>query len=129
VVVTGRTTDTGLTLAPMIHEFGWDLDDWDRMAAGTVAGHILECGAQASGGNFTDWDAVPDMADIGFPIVEAHRTARSWSPSTRHRRTRDSCDRLRAAPLRDRGPEGLHHPGLHRGLHLDPAGASEGRTA
>jgi hypothetical protein len=72
VVVTGRTTDTGLTLAPMIHEFGWDREDWDRMASGTVAGHILECGAQASGGNFTDWYNVPDMADIGFPIVEAH---------------------------------------------------------
>lgn len=71
VVITGRTTDTGLTLAPMIHEFGWAADDWDKMAAGTVAGHILECGAQASGGNFTDWDTVPDMADIGFPIVEA----------------------------------------------------------
>ena len=72
VVVTGRTTDTGLTLAPMIHEFGWDLNDWDLMAAGTIAGHILECGAQASGGNFTDWQDVPDIADIGFPIVEAH---------------------------------------------------------
>ena len=71
VVVTGRTTDTGLTLAPMIHEFGWDREDWDRMAAGTVAGHILECGAQSSGGNFTDWDRVPDLADVGFPIVEA----------------------------------------------------------
>src|SRR5690606_24970461 len=71
VVITGRTTDTGLTLAPMIHEFGWDPQDWDRMAAGTVAGHILECGAQSSGGNFTDWQTVPDMARIGFPIVEA----------------------------------------------------------
>jgi hypothetical protein len=71
VVITGRTTDTGLTLAPMIWEFGWDRDDWDKMAAGTVAGHILECGAQSSGGNFTDWDTVPDMARIGFPIVEA----------------------------------------------------------
>ena len=71
VVVTGRTTDTGLTLAPMIHEFGWSIDDWDKMAAGTVAGHILECGAQSSGGNFTDWDTVPNMAEIGFPIVEA----------------------------------------------------------
>src|SRR5690606_30029350 len=65
VVVTGRTTDTGLTLAPMIHEFGWAEDDWDRMAAGTVAGHILECGAQSSGGNFTDWETVPNMAEIG----------------------------------------------------------------
>ncbi|MEM6784805.1 MAG: acyclic terpene utilization AtuA family protein, partial [Bacteroidota bacterium] len=71
VVVTGRTTDTGLTLAPMIDRFGWAMDDWDKMAAGTVAGHILECGAQASGGNFTDWQTVPDLYDVGFPIVEA----------------------------------------------------------
>ena len=70
VVVTGRTTDTGLTLAPLIHTFGWDWADWDKMAAGTVAGHILECGAQSSGGNFTDWRDVPDMASIGFPIAE-----------------------------------------------------------
>jgi hypothetical protein len=73
VVITGRTTDTGLTLAPMIHEFGWKQDDWDRLAAGTVAGHILECGGQASGGNFSaDWKSVPDLAHIGFPIAEAH---------------------------------------------------------
>jgi len=72
IVITGRTTDTGLTLAPMIYEFGWDEDDWDKMAAGTVAGHILECGAQSSGGNFlADWRSVPDMAHIGFPIAEA----------------------------------------------------------
>ncbi len=70
VVVTGRTTDTGLTLAPLVHRFGWAWDDWDRVAAGTVAGHILECGAQSSGGNFTDWQTVPDMARIGFPIAE-----------------------------------------------------------
>ncbi len=70
VVVTGRTTDTGLTLAPLVHRFGWDWADWDKMAAGTVAGHILECGAQSSGGNFTDWRDVPDMARIGFPIAE-----------------------------------------------------------
>jgi hypothetical protein len=72
IVVTGRTTDTGLTLAPMIHEFGWQKDDWDKLAAGTVAGHILECGGQASGGNFSaDWRSVPDLARIGFPIAEA----------------------------------------------------------
>src|SRR4029079_16390062 len=51
VVVTGRATDTGLTLAPLMHEFGWQPHDWDKMAAGTIAGHIIECGAQASGGN------------------------------------------------------------------------------
>jgi hypothetical protein len=72
IVVTGRTTDTGLTLAPMIFEFGWGAEDWDRLAAGTVAGHILECGAQASGGNFLgDWRSVPDLAHVGFPIAEA----------------------------------------------------------
>ncbi len=73
IVITGRTTDTGLTLAPMIHEFGWEFTDFDRLAAGTVAGHILECGAQSSGGNFSAaWKDVPRMADIGFPIAEAY---------------------------------------------------------
>lgn len=73
IVITGRVTDTGLTLGPMIHEFGWDWNDWDKMAAGTVAGHIIECGGQASGGNFLgDWESVPDLARIGFPIVEAY---------------------------------------------------------
>jgi hypothetical protein len=71
IVITGRTTDTGLTLAPMIHEFAWRNDDWDKLAAGTVAGHILECGAQSSGGNFLgDWRSVPDLAHVGFPIAE-----------------------------------------------------------
>ncbi|HWP81281.1 MAG TPA: acyclic terpene utilization AtuA family protein [Bacteroidota bacterium] len=73
IVITGRTTDTGITLAPMIFEFGWKHDDWDKLAAGTIAGHILECGGQSSGGNFSaDWRAVPDMAHIGFPIAEAY---------------------------------------------------------
>ncbi|MFM8437978.1 MAG: acyclic terpene utilization AtuA family protein, partial [Candidatus Kapaibacterium sp.] len=73
IVITGRVTDTGLTLAPMIHEFGWSMNDWDLLAAGTVAGHINECGAQASGGNFLgDWKSLPDMANIGFPIIEAY---------------------------------------------------------
>ncbi len=72
IVVAGRSTDTALTLAPMIHAFGWREDDWDRLAAGTVAGHIVECGAQCTGGNCSlDWESVPDMANIGFPIVEA----------------------------------------------------------
>jgi hypothetical protein len=73
VVITGRVTDTGLTLAPMIHAFGWRPDDWDRLAAGTVAGHIIECGAQASGGNcLVNWERIPDLANIGYPIVDAH---------------------------------------------------------
>ena len=72
VVITGRATDTGLTLAPLIHEFGWAADDWDRLSAGTIAGHIIECGAQCSGGNCQyEWQSVPDLTDVGFPIVEA----------------------------------------------------------
>ena len=72
IVITGRVTDTGLTLAPLIQSFDWRPDAWDRMAAGTVAGHIIECGAQASGGNrLLDWQRVPDLADVGYPIVEA----------------------------------------------------------
>jgi hypothetical protein len=72
VIITGRVTDTGLTLAPMIYEFGWKADDFDKMAVGTIGGHIIECGAQVSGGNFTDWEKVEDFTDIGFPIIEAH---------------------------------------------------------
>jgi hypothetical protein len=72
VIVGGRLTDTGLTLAPLIHEFGWSFDDWDKISAGTIAGHIIECGAQSSGGNCQyEWRSIPDMANIGFPIVEA----------------------------------------------------------
>jgi hypothetical protein len=73
IVITGRVTDTGLTLGPLVHEFGWSHDDWDRMAAGTVAGHILECGAQSSGGNLLrDWRKVRRLEDVGFPIAEVH---------------------------------------------------------
>src|SRR6185369_12295044 len=72
IIVGGRLTDTGLTLAPLMHEFGWKFDDWDLVSAGTIAGHIIECGAQASGGNCQyDWKNIPDLGNVGFPIVEA----------------------------------------------------------
>jgi Acyclic terpene utilisation family protein AtuA len=71
VVVTGRSTDTALTMAPLRHEFGWAADAYDQLAAGIVAGHIIECGAQCSGGNcLYEWRAIPDLADVGYPIVE-----------------------------------------------------------
>lgn len=70
IVVTGRTTDAALVLGPLVHELGWAWDDWDRLAAGTAVGHILECGAQATGGNFTDWLRIPSMLDVGYPIAE-----------------------------------------------------------
>ncbi|MDQ6634615.1 MAG: DUF1446 domain-containing protein [Gemmatimonadota bacterium] len=72
VVVTGRSTDTALTMAPLRHEFGWGATDWDKLAAGIIAGHIIECGAQCSGGNcLYDWRNIPDLANVGYPIVEA----------------------------------------------------------
>jgi hypothetical protein len=71
VVITGRVADAAVTLAPMIFEFGWAADDWDRLAAGTVAGHIIECGTQCTGGNFTDWRTVESFDDMGYPLVEA----------------------------------------------------------
>jgi hypothetical protein len=73
LVIAGRTTDTALTYAPMIHEFGWSWNDWNKLAVGVVAGHILECGGQASGGNCSwNWKEIPDLAHIGFPIAEAY---------------------------------------------------------
>ena len=72
VVIAGRSTDTALTLAPMVHRFGWKPDEYDKLAAGTIAGHIIECGAQSSGGNCqVEWQSIPDMANVGYPIVEA----------------------------------------------------------
>jgi len=71
IVITGRSTDTALTMAPLRYEFRWADDDWDRLAAGIIAGHIIECGAQCSGGNcLYDWQNIPDLANVGYPIVE-----------------------------------------------------------
>jgi hypothetical protein len=72
VVITGRSTDTALTMAPLRHEFKWGATDWNRLAAGIIAGHIIECGAQCSGGNcLFDWQSIPDLANVGYPIAEA----------------------------------------------------------
>jgi hypothetical protein len=72
VVITGRSTDTALTMAPIRFEYGWKDTDYDLLAAGIIAGHILECGAQCSGGNcLYDWRNIPDLANVGYPIAEA----------------------------------------------------------
>ncbi|MEO6709166.1 MAG: acyclic terpene utilization AtuA family protein [Planctomycetota bacterium] len=70
IVITGRGTDPGLVLGPMIHEFGWKPTDYDLLAAGTIAGHIVECGVQCTGGNLTDWRSVSNLALAGYPIIE-----------------------------------------------------------
>ncbi|HEY3439685.1 MAG TPA: acyclic terpene utilization AtuA family protein [Paludibaculum sp.] len=72
IVITGRCADASLAVGPMIHEFGWAKDDWDLLAAGTAGGHAIECGAQVTGGNCQkDWESIPDLAGIGYPILEA----------------------------------------------------------
>jgi len=70
IVVTGRSVDSSVVLGPLLYEFGWSDTDYDLLSAGTLAGHVVECGPQCTGGNFTDWDTVPGWEDMGFPIVE-----------------------------------------------------------
>jgi hypothetical protein len=72
VVITGRCVDSAVTLGALMHHFGWAEHDLDRLAMGSLAGHIIECGCQATGGLHTDWDQVPDWAHIGYPVVECH---------------------------------------------------------
>ena len=72
IIITGRVTDTGITLAPMMHAFGWRYDEWDKLASGIVAGHLLECGSQVTGGNFTDWQKVENFTPMGYPIAEVN---------------------------------------------------------
>jgi hypothetical protein len=76
IVITGRVADASLTLAPAVHELGWRRDDWDRLCAGTVAGHLIECGAQATGGLWINWEEAPDLADVGYPIAEIEEDGR-----------------------------------------------------
>ncbi len=73
IVVTGRTADSALALAPCMHELGWDPGDLDLLASGSLAGHLIECGGQATGGLFTDWEEVPGYENLGFPVAEVDR--------------------------------------------------------
>jgi hypothetical protein len=85
IVITGRVADASLTLAPAIYEFGWDWSDWNRLSAGTVAGHLIECGAQATGGLWCNWHEAPDLSNVGYPIAEIDVAGNLWiskSPDT-----------------------------------------------
>jgi hypothetical protein len=76
IIITGRVADASLTVAPAVHEFGWAWDDWNRLCAATVGGHLIECGAQATGGLWCNWREAPDLANIGYPIVEIEETGK-----------------------------------------------------
>jgi hypothetical protein len=78
IVITGRVADASLTLGPAVYELGWGWEDWDRLAAGTVAGHLIECGAQATGGLWCNWEDAPDLANVGYPIVEMDAAGALW---------------------------------------------------
>lgn len=72
IVITGRCVDSAVVVGALVHEWGWSWEDWDRLSAGTLAGHLIECGAQATGGLFTDWTLVPDWAHMGYPVIDVH---------------------------------------------------------
>jgi hypothetical protein len=74
LIITGRVADASLTVAPAVHSFGWSMNDWDRLSAATVAGHLIECGAQATGGLWCNWQEAPDLANLGYPIAEMEST-------------------------------------------------------
>ena len=125
IVVSGRLADPVLALGPLFHEFGWSATDWDRVAAGIVAGHIIECGAQSTGGNLLkDWRRVKDLANVGFPIVEVAEDGSFIV--TKHPGTGGVVNLAvghRTAGLRDRRSDPLCERGRRGGFHQHPAPA------
>ena len=110
VVVTGRVTDAALVIGPAAWRFGWGGDDWDPLAGALVAGHIIECGAQCTGGNYSFFDEVPELDRVGFPLVEMHRDGSFVV--TKHPGTggRVSAETVTAQLLYEIGDERYHNP-------------------
>jgi hypothetical protein len=127
IVVTGRCVDSAVTLGVLMHEFGWQVDDYDRLAQGSLAGHIIECGCQATGGLHTDWDRVPDWAHNGYPVVDCG-VPRRWQFSRGQARgdwrAREHRHRGRASALRNRRSRRL--PAARRDVRLHSGAAAPG---
>jgi len=130
IVVTGRCSDVALSMGPEIHEFGWKPEEWDKLAAGAVGGHVIECGAQATGGNCqADWETIPDLDCIGYPILEAEPDGRfAVTKHPGNRRARQCCRRDGTTGLRNWRPPRLHHTGRGGRLHDHPAPAVGNRS-
>ena len=132
IVICGRVTDPSLVLGPMIHEFGWKPDDLDKLAAGTIAGHIVECGAQCTGANYTNWREIADFARIGYPIVEAHPSGEFFI--TKHNGTggKVSIDTVTSQLLYEMGdPKNYLTPDViadFTSIQLEPAGTDRVRV-
>ncbi len=108
IVLTGRVADAALSLAPLVHEFGWQWDDWDKLALGLTVGHLLECSGQGSGGNFgsaTEWADIPDYAHLGYPIAEVSEDASALFTKAPGTGGRVSFDTLRQQLLYE-----VHNP-------------------
>ncbi len=107
VVISGRVADASLTVAPAVHELGWSWDDWHSLSAATIAGHLIECGAQATGGLWCNWQDCPDLANAGYPIAEINADAevhhfeslpRRAAPSTAKRSASSSSTKSETLP-------------------------------
>ena len=133
IVLSGRVSDTGITLGALIHEFGWSMEDYERLAHGIVGGHIIECGAQATGGNFTDWCKVESFQDLGFPILEVE--ADGSFVVTKHPGTGGlvTCQTIREQLLYEMGhPQAYLTPDViadFTGIRLEQDGADRVRVS
>ena len=120
IVITGRVADASLFLAPLVHEFGWAWDDWDRLSAGVTIGHLLECSAQVAGGNYSgEWWAHGDFSRPGFPIAECDASGEAVITKPAGTDGIVSFDTVREQLLYEvHDPCGLPEPRRDRGLHL-----------
>jgi hypothetical protein len=129
IIIAGRVTDTSITIAPIVYEFNWKLNDWDKLASALVAGHIIECGGQSTGGNFTDWQLIKKWDNFGYPIVEVYPDGSFIV--TKHENTGGmvSLDTIREQLVYEMGnPSAYISPDVvvdFRTIHLEETGINE----